>query len=110
MILAGTFALHACATFSEHDAAADTAARQALARAVAETAGRVAVSKPGAKVCRQIMVGISERDWVRGTVIEVGADRINVRIDDPGRFPQAADGLARGATSWETPLHWIPCT
>jgi hypothetical protein len=87
------------------------AERAAVARAITETAARVAVSKVGAKVCRRVSVGISEHDWIRGMVTEIGADRIRVRIEDPGRFPQVLDGttIARGALISDSPLNWVPC-
>ena len=56
-------------------------------------------------------VGISERDWIRGVVVEVAAERILVRIEDAGRYPQSLDGLvlARGVAVWDSPLVWTPC-
>jgi hypothetical protein len=103
--------LSACGTRLARDPGIAEAERAAVARTIAETATRVAVSKVGAKVCRQVTVGISEHDWIRGVVTEVGADRIRVRIEVPGRFPQAIDGtaVAPGASISDTPLNWVPC-
>jgi len=82
-----------------------------FARAVTETATQAAVAKPGAKVCRQMQVGIAERDWVRGVVMEVGGEKIGVRIDDPGRFPHSLNGTAvvRGVLVRDTASAWTPC-
>ena len=83
----------------------------AVARILTETAARVAVSKPGAKVCRRMPIGISEHDWIRGVVTDVLADQIRVRIEDAGRFPHTLYGnaLVPGALVSDTPLNWIPC-
>lgn len=82
-----------------------------LARNVNDTATRAAVAKSGAKVCRQMQVGIAERDWVRGVVTEISGDAIGVRIEDPGRFPQSLNGtpLARGALVQDSAAAWTPC-
>lgn len=103
--------LSACGTRPARDPAIAEAERAAIARTIAETAARVAVSKVGAKVCRRVTVGISEHDWIRGVVTEIETDRIRVRIEDPGRFPQVIDGtaIARGALISDTPLNWVPC-
>jgi len=82
-----------------------------FAREVNETATRAAVAKAGAKVCRTIRVGIAERDWVRGVVVEASDDRIRVQIEHAGRFPHVLDGTAvvRGALVWDVPADWTPC-
>ena len=105
-------ALWACSAPAPRDAAAAEAERAAMARVIAETATRVAVSKRGARVCRETSIGISERDWVRATVVDVAGDRIRVKVDDPGRFPQALDGIqiARDVVLWDTSLNWTPCS
>ena len=103
--------LVACGWGAARGPAADDPERAAALRSLGDTAARVAVSKTGVRVCRQTAVGISERDWIRGVVVEVAAEKIRVRIDDPGRFPQTLDGLtlARGLSVWDTPLRWTPC-
>lgn len=82
-----------------------------FARAVNDSATQAAVAKPGAKVCRTIQVGIAERDWVRGVVMEVSAGKIGVRIEEPGRFPNVLNGTAvvRGALVWDATPGWTPC-
>lgn len=84
---------------------------QEVARAVAEKAHRAAVAKPGTRVCRLLALGISERDWIRGTVVEAGPRDIGIRIDDPGRFSHQLNGAAvvRGAVVRDAPLGWTPC-
>jgi hypothetical protein len=84
---------------------------QEVARAVAERAHRAAVTKPGTRVCRLLAIGISERDWIRGTVVEAGPRDVGIRIDDPGRFPHQLNGTAviPGAVVRDAPLGWTPC-
>ena len=96
---------------SANEAARGPAFDPQFARTVTETATQAAVAKPGAKVCRTMQVGISERDWIRGVVAEVGNARIGVRIDDPGRFPHVLEGVsvARGTLVHDRPAAWIPC-
>ena len=93
------------------DAIAGTPTPAMIARARAKTETLAAVAKPGVKVCRALVVGIAVRDWIRGEVIAVHADRIEVRIDDPGRQPHEIDGkpLAKGMTHWFDASAWTPC-
>jgi hypothetical protein len=82
-----------------------------IARARAKTETLAAVAKPGVKVCRALLVGIAVHDWIRGEVIAVNADRIEVRIDDPGQQPHEIGGkpLAKGMTLWFDASKWTPC-
>lgn len=82
-----------------------------IARARAKTETLVAVAKPGVKVCRTLLVGIAVHDWIRGVVTSVDADRIEVRIDDPGQQPHVIDKrpLVKGMTFWSTAQDWKPC-
>jgi hypothetical protein len=93
------------------DAVAGTPTPMMIARARAKTETLAAVGKPGTKVCRALPVGIAVRDWVRGDVTAVDAERIAVRITDPGRQPHVIDGqpLAKGATLWSAAEQWLPC-
>ena len=79
------------------------------ARADGELAAAVGV--PGMKVCREMTVGIGTRDWVRGTVTAVEADRIAVRIDDAGRFQHmiANVPIGKGGIVRDAPRFWTPC-
>lgn len=81
----------------------------ARARAQAETVA--ALGKSGAKVCRALPVGIAMRDWIRGEVTAVSAERVAVRVDDPGRQPHVIDQrpLVTGMTFWSEAADWTPC-
>ncbi len=83
-----------------------------VARARAKTEALAAVGKPGVKVCRALLVGIAVRDWIRGEVTAVEADRIAVRIDDAGRQPHVIDNqpLVKGMTIRSAAEEWTPCT
>ena len=63
------------------------------------------------KVCRVLTVGIAVRDRIRGLVTAVDADRIEVRIDDPGQQPHVVDArpLAKGMRFWSPAAEWTPC-
>jgi len=82
-----------------------------IARERAERVALDAVGKPGVKVCREITVGIAVRDWIRGEVIAVEAERVAVRIDDPGKNPNMIDNvpLEKGVTVWSRATDWVPC-
>jgi hypothetical protein len=82
-----------------------------MARARADAERAAAVSKPGVRVCREMVVGVSTRDWVRGTVTATEAGRIAVRIDNPGQFQHViANQIARkGDVVRDAPQAWIPC-
>jgi hypothetical protein len=76
-----------------------------------EEEARVAVAKAGARVCRELPVGIANRDWIRGTVVAVAEGKVGVRIDDAGRSPQIVGGVPvqRGDVLWDAPSAWTPC-
>ena len=101
-----------CGTQPARGGADEEAGRAAIARAAAQIATRVAVSKVGAQVCKQFKTGISEIELLRGTVSALDSDRILVRVDVPGRFPSTLNGIlvARGAQIWDLALDWIPCS
>jgi hypothetical protein len=82
-----------------------------IARERARAEALAAVGKPGVKVCRALLIGIAVRDWIRGEVIEVNADRISVRIDDPGQQLHVVDDrpLVKGMTLWSAATEWTPC-
>lgn len=94
-----------------NDAITGMPTRAMIARARAKTETLAAVAQPGVRVCRALLVGIAVRDWIRGEVIAVEADRIQVRIDDPGRQPHLIDGrpLAKDMTFWSAAAEWTPC-
>ncbi len=84
---------------------------QMIACARAEKEAEVAIAKPGVKVCRRLTVGIGVEDWIQGVVIDAGAGRVGVRIDDPGRIQQSWNGkpLVRGEVVWDAVTAWTPC-
>ena len=85
--------------------------RAMIARARAKTETLAAVAKPGVKVCRALLVGIAVRDWIRGEVTAVDAERVAIRIDDAGQQPHIIDErpLAKGMTIWSAAAEWMPC-
>ncbi len=111
-MLALCVSVAACQGQSAREKSAEYAANKAAARYVAEAAQKAAISRPGAQVCRQVGIGISEYDWVRGRVIEIGGNRIQVRLDSTGRFPQTLNGvsLTQGTPIWDEMSNWVPCS
>ncbi len=81
-----------------------------LDRARMEKELEVAV-RPGVKVCRQLVVGIGNREWINGTVVEAGGGKIGVRIDNPGQFGHVLNGVevSRGTVVWDAITEWTPC-
>ncbi len=84
---------------------------QMFARARAQGELAAAVGVPDTKVCREMTVGIGTRDWVRGTVMKVDADKIVVRIDDAGKFQHtiANSPVSKGRIIRDAPQFWTPC-
>lgn len=82
-----------------------------FARSLADTATVAAVAKRGMRVCREMQVGIAERDWVRGVVVEAEGRRVAVRIDEPGRFEHTVNGVkvTRRAIVSDDAVAWTPC-
>ena len=110
--LALCICLASCSGRTIKDRDTPEANQASKARAVNEVAVRVAVSKVGAKVCREIAVGISEHDLIRGEVAEVASNRVKIRVTDAGRFPQTIGNVVvtPGIFLSDTPLNWRPCT
>jgi hypothetical protein len=81
------------------------------ARAKYEEEARAAVAKVGQKVCRELPVGIGERDWVSGVVVAVTEDKVGVRLEDAGRQPHIVAGieLRKNEVTWDEPQAWTPC-
>jgi hypothetical protein len=72
---------------------------------------RKAVAKIGQKLCRPIEVDSGKREWIRGTVVALAGDKVDVRIDDPGRGGATLDGveLKKGTVVSDEPYGWTPC-
>ena len=102
--------LGACVVRPRHDAAAE-AAQMALQRARMEEESMVAVTQRGITVCRELTLGIAERDWIRGEVIATDGREITVRISDAGRFAHLLDNIAvtRGSLVRSAAPLWTPC-
>lgn len=85
---------------------------RAHVRARTELEAQTAIATPGVKVCRQLTVGISERDWIRGVVAEASAGNVGVKIVDPGRYPHTLYGaeIARDVLVWDSATAWVPCS
>jgi len=84
---------------------------QSFARTLTEAATWAAVAIPGVEVCKLMRIGIAERDWIRGVVVDIDKPYIRVRITDAGRFPHDLDGTAvsTGAILRVAPTDWTPC-
>ena len=82
---------------------------QATVRAHAER--MVALSHPGAKVCRNVPVGIVQVDVVRGTVLAMTGGQVRIRIESVGTFSNQMDGrvIAKGDELLVEPDDWFPC-
>ena len=83
-----------------------------FARARSEMELAAAVGRVGAKVCRQLEVGVGNRDIVRGTVTAVAGEHIDVQIDYPGKFDHVVAGrpIVKGTVLTEPLNLWVPCT
>ena len=81
-----------------------------LARARMEKEAEVAM-RPGVKVCRQVTMGIGERELIRGSVVVAQAGSLKVGIEEPGAFGTVLNGapLANGAVVSDSITAWTPC-
>jgi hypothetical protein len=81
-----------------------------LARARMQKEAEVAM-RTGARVCRQVTLGIAERDIVRGVVVSAQPGTLSVRIEEPGRFGTVLNGvqITRGAVVNDSLMAWTPC-
>ena len=82
-----------------------------FARNLADLAHRAALAKPGVLVCRLMSVGVSERDWISGVVVEPGDAEVTIRIQYPGRLLNSIDGkvIVSGVLVRDAPSRWTPC-
>jgi hypothetical protein len=81
------------------------------ARARWMTEARAALAKPGEKACRELEVGIGDRDWIRGVVVSAEPNQVAVRIEDAGRMSHLLGGqeLKTGMVLVDPPTAWVPC-
>jgi hypothetical protein len=95
----------------DNDAIAGPATEMMVARAKHLEEARAAIEKIGQKVCREVPVGIGERDWVSGVVVALTEDKVGVRLADPGRHPHIVGGveLRRDEVTWDAFEAWTPC-
>lgn len=95
----------------ENDMITGPATPMMMARARAQMEREAVVAKPGAKVCRELPVGIAQRDRIQGVVTEVNGGTIGVKIEDAGRFLQTLNGekIVRGAVVRDAAAAWNPC-
>lgn len=84
-------------------------AMQATVRAHAER--MVALSRPGAKVCRNVPVGTVQVDTVSGIVQSLHGDRVRIRIESVGRLSRQLDGreIAVGDEIVAEAEGWFAC-
>lgn len=82
-----------------------------FARNLVTLAHRAALAKPGTRVCRLMHVGIAERDWISGVVVELGNAEVVIRIENAGRLLHTIDGssIVRGVLVRDAPSRWTPC-
>ena len=80
-------------------------------RARIEAERAAAIGRPGARVCREMTVGIATKDLVRGTVQSLADGRIDVLIDDAGKFEHviANKTVRKGDVVSDAPRFWMPC-
>lgn len=102
-------ALAACGT-GPH-APAHIAGSGAFSATLHETAATAALARPGTRVCREMSVGIAERDWLRGVVEKVEERRIVVKITNAGRYKHFLNGapIAIGDSVLDPGSLWTPC-
>ena len=92
------------------DAVAGPATPMMIARAKFEEQARAALSIPG-RDCRSMAIGIANAEWIRGVVVDATAEKVAIRIDDPGREAHVVAGVEvrKGDVVWDAPTLWTPC-
>jgi len=95
----------------ENDRITGAPTKRMIARGRSEAERTVAVGRVGAKVCREMEVGVGSRDIVRGTVTAVEGERITVRIENPGVHDHTIDNrvLRKGSLMADSLKSWLPC-
>lgn len=94
---------------NDHPPAALPPAMQATVRAYAER--MVVMSRPGARVCRQVPVGTVQFDTVSGIVLDMAGEQVRIRIEKPGRLSKNLDGreIATGDVVTVDVEGWYRC-
>ncbi|HYC48458.1 MAG TPA: hypothetical protein VED01_23545 [Burkholderiales bacterium] len=89
----------------------DEATRNALLRARTQAELEAVLGVVGARVCREVTIGVGVPDMLRGTVAQVEGERLSVRIDDPGKHDHTIAGeIVRKGTVLTGPMKdWLPC-
>ena len=95
----------------EHDRIVGAPTKGMIARSRAQAERAAAVGRVGAKVCREMEVGVGSRETLRGVVTGVDAERITVRIEDPGVLDHTIDGhvVRKGSVVVDLLKSWLPC-
>lgn len=96
----------------ENDRMTGAPTKGMLARARAQAERAAAVGRVGARACREMRVGVATREIIRATVTAADAERITVRIDDPGILEHTIDGrsVRKGSIVVDVLKSWLPCT
>jgi hypothetical protein len=95
-----------------NDAIAGAATPGMIARARAHAERAAAAGVAGAKVCREMRVGVAIEDLIRATVVAREGDSLRVRIDDAGKFEHVLAGrpVRKGEVLSDALRAWFPCS
>jgi hypothetical protein len=95
----------------ENDLPAGPPTAWMLQRALTAKEQEAAIARVGARVCRQLTVGIGVQEWIRGVVVDTRGSTVGVRIDDAGRFAHSLNGVALspGTVVRDSFTQWTPC-
>ena len=105
-----TTAMHGCSWLAERER--ERVRQQAIAHVRSDVEHRVAVTRIGERVCREMTVGVASREVIRGNVTAVEGERFSVRIDAPGVLDHTIGGVAvkKGVLVTDSYKNWLPCT
>jgi hypothetical protein len=95
----------------ENDRITGAPTKGMVARSRTDAERVVSLGRVGTRVCRELEVGVGNRDIVRGTVTSVEGERIKVRIVDQGKYDHAIDGVQvrKDAVVTDFLKSWAPC-
>lgn len=82
-----------------------------LARATFQREAQAALSRPGTRACREMRIGLTEREWIHGTVMQAGDGKVAIRIEHTGTHLHVVAGVEviKGDTVWDDATLWVPC-